>query len=411
MKAVILAAGYGKRMGGDTPKPLVELYGLPLVEHKIRKLDGYEIIVVYHDERIKDHIQKRFPRIKLVYNPYPEKENGYSLYCVKDLIEEGESFILLMADHYYDEGFYKDISSVNQTTVYVSAKCYQEDEATKVKVQGDKVTKIGKGIDDYDYFDTGFFVCSYETIVYAERAVSQREKVKLSDIMQLLADDGRLSYKVMDKFWIDIDTKEDLKKAEEFIKRSLIKPTDGIISRSLNRKISTRITPILLRYDFITPNRITVFVSLLGFLTSVLFYFKYYLLAGIMTQIVSIIDGCDGEVARIKNLSSRFGAAFDSVLDRYVDIFIISAIFLSVEKDILLSLSFILALTGSVLVSYVSHLSGLRPYLATRDIRLFLVMVFGILFSLSENMIYAFFAVIAVITHVSVIFTLLRLRS
>jgi len=154
MKAVILAAGYGKRMGGDTPKPLVELYGLPLIEHKIRKLDGYEIIVVYHDERIKDHIQKRFPRIKLVYNPYPERENGYSLYCVKDLIKEGESFILLMADHYYDEGFYRDINPINQTTVYVSAKCYQEDEATKVKVQGDKVIKIGKGIDDYDYFDT-----------------------------------------------------------------------------------------------------------------------------------------------------------------------------------------------------------------------------------------------------------------
>ncbi len=410
MKAVILAAGYGKRMGGDTPKPLVKLYGLPLIEHKIRRLKGYDIIVVYHDESVEKYLRKKFPDVKLVYNPYPERENGYSLYCVKNIINEGESFLLLMADHYYDEAFYSNVGKNKNTVVFVSERCYQEDEATKVKVEKEKVLKIGKSLNDYDYFDTGFFLCSYEVLIYAEKAVSMKKEVKLSDIMQLLADDRKLFYRVVNNFWIDIDTREDLKEAEFFIRKSLIKPTDGFISRYINRKISTRITPHILKYDFLTPNAVTIFVTFLGFLSSFLFLFKYSIAGGIMTQIVSIIDGCDGEIARVKNISSRYGAVLDSVLDRYVDIFILSGIYLSVEKSIILSISFILALAGSVLVSYISHLSGMRPYFATRDIRLFIIMIGGFFIYFNEHFVSVIFILIGFLTHLSVFYILQKIR-
>ena len=42
-------------------------------------------------------------------------------------------------------------------------------------------------------------------------------------------------------------------------------------------------------------------------------------LGGLIAQFASIIDGCDGENARLKFLKSDFGGWFDAVLDRYAD--------------------------------------------------------------------------------------------
>jgi CDP-L-myo-inositol myo-inositolphosphotransferase len=48
------------------------------------------------------------------------------------------------------------------------------------------------------------------------------------------------------------------------------------------------------------------------------------LLSGaVLAQIASIIDGCDGEIARLKYQSTAFGGWFDAVLDRYADAFLL----------------------------------------------------------------------------------------
>ncbi len=410
MKAVILAAGFGSRMGSGLPKPLVRLFGIPLIEHKILKLKGYKIAVVYHDERVAEFIREKYPNITLIHNPYPEKENGYSLYCAKDFIKEGENFILLMADHYYGDKFFSNIfEEENKNIIFVSSYCNDPDEATKVKVENERVVKIGKGLLDYDYFDTGFFICTREVFIYAEKLL-HREKIKLSDIMQEIANDRKLFYKVIDDFWIDIDTQEDLKTAEKLIRKSLIKKTDGFISKYINRQISTRITPFLTRFDFITPNFLTYLTAALGFFAGFLFLYKKYLLAGILTQVASVIDGCDGEIARLKNLSSKFGAVLDTVLDRYVDTFIIFAIFLSLEKNIALYIAFFLAITGSILVSYVSHLTGIRPYFATRDLRLFIIMLGAVLEEFIHGSMYITLWIIGIISHLAVLYSVLKVK-
>ena len=410
MKAVILAAGMGRRMGKSQPKPLVLLYGLPLIEHKIRKLKGFEIIVVYHDRRIKDYLNKKFPYVKTVYNPDPERENGFSLLCAKNFFKKGEKFVLLMADHFYDKGFYENIKEFPTTTLFVSKRCFQEDEATKVKVSGEKIIKIGKQLTDYDYFDTGFFVCDYAVFNYAEKLAKTSKKVYLSGVMQEVANDGKLGYFVIDKFWIDIDTENELKIAEKYIRSSLVKKTDGFISRYINRKISTRITPFLLGYDFITPNLLTVIISMLGVSAGVLMFFKQFLIGGLITQLVSILDGIDGEIARIKNISTRFGSVLDSVLDRYIDITVLSGIYLSGIKSFYADIFFIMSVTGSILVSYVSHLTGKRPFFATRDIRLFIIMVICLFsyFGICEP--FLIFPAIGIMTHTGVLYMIYKTK-
>jgi len=45
-----------------------------------------------------------------------------------------------------------------------------------------------------------------------------------------------------------------------------------------------------------------------------------------LAQLSSILDGCDGEIARLKLLGSKYGGWFDQVLDRYSDLFIITGL-------------------------------------------------------------------------------------
>jgi len=42
-----------------------------------------------------------------------------------------------------------------------------------------------------------------------------------------------------------------------------------------------------------------------------------------LAQISSIIDGCDGEIARLKFQTSEFGGWYDAILDRYADAFLL----------------------------------------------------------------------------------------
>jgi len=112
----------------------------------------------------------------------------------------------------------------------------------------------------------------------------------------------------------------------------------------------------------------------------------YLLLAagGILAQVSSVVDGCDGEVARLKFGASEFGGWFDAVLDRYADAFILLALtwhaLYTNPATICLAAGFA-AVTGSFLNSYTAdkydqlmleRVSG--AFRIGRDIRIFIVL-------------------------------------
>jgi 1L-myo-inositol 1-phosphate cytidylyltransferase / CDP-L-myo-inositol myo-inositolphosphotransferase len=95
------------------------------------------------------------------------------------------------------------------------------------------------------------------------------------------------------------------------------KPQDGFVSRFLNRPISRRITRFLLRFP-IHPNTCTVSIFVLPVIASVfLMRGDYVSVVGgaAIFQLFSILDGCDGEIARAKNLESKFGERLDYLCD------------------------------------------------------------------------------------------------
>ena len=95
------------------------------------------------------------------------------------------------------------------------------------------------------------------------------------------------------------------------------KPQDGFVSRFLNRPISRRITPFLLKFP-IHPSAWTISIFVLPLIACLFFVRGDYVsvvIGAAIFQAFSILDGCDGEIARAKNLESKFGERLDNFCD------------------------------------------------------------------------------------------------
>ena len=97
---------------------------------------------------------------------------------------------------------------------------------------------------------------------------------------------------------------------------------DGIVSRHLNRRLSRPLAAALAQTP-LTPNGATFLTLAFSLGMGALVALGQNLAGGIGIQLASIIDGVDGDLARLTGRSSRFGAALDAIADRYADAAII----------------------------------------------------------------------------------------
>lgn len=114
----------------------------------------------------------------------------------------------------------------------------------------------------------------------------------------------------------------------------------------------------------VTPNMITVVGLLLNILAAVIFVYgaergvrndhTYVAWAGFVILLAGLMDMIDGRLARLGNMSSRYGALFDSVLDRYSEMIMFLGIcyYLIAQHYFLSSLFAFIAMVGSIMVSY-----------------------------------------------------------
>jgi phosphatidylglycerophosphate synthase len=159
------------------------------------------------------------------------------------------------------------------------------------------------------------------------------------------------------------------KAVESALIRSLIKPTDGWVSRNLNRPISTSISRVL-AHTAITPNQFTIVTGLIGLSTAWFFAaggYWNYLIGGALFHLTSVLDGVDGELARLKFKSSPFGQWLDTLVDNlsYLAALggIITGIYLHGATDLvkwagLLSVVFALLALGSLYFYLLRFKSG-----------------------------------------------------
>jgi len=160
---------------------------------------------------------------------------------------------------------------------------------------------------------------------------------------------------------------------------------DGYVSKYLNRRISEPIARLLVKTP-VTPNQVTVAAFGIAVLSLVGFILGQNIVAGLLAQLSSIVDGIDGSLARLKGMFSTFGGFLDSVLDRYADILVILGLTLwSLANETYPGITVVgfLAVTGSVCISYTRALIGTNQHLfdhglqsvASRDIRLLVIAI------------------------------------
>ncbi len=116
--------------------------------------------------------------------------------------------------------------------------------------------------------------------------------------------------------WQRIHTEQERLAAERKLDRWLVKPTDGNFAR-FNRRISIPISRQLIRFP-ITPNMVSLFTLGVSFLAGLFFAMGGYrnmVLGALLGLFASILDGCDGEVARLKLQESEFGCWLETVCD------------------------------------------------------------------------------------------------
>jgi len=374
MKCLIIAAGEGSRLSnrGDS-KPLVPLLELPLIERvilnaKVAGIANFYIVTGYNGEKLRNHLdrfaQNRDLKITHLINHQWKKENGLSVLAAKK--EINENFILLMSDHIFDKSILEDLMQEKVTDGEIilavdynlKNKTVDVDDVTKVLVDNKgRIINIGKNIRKYNAYDTGIFLCSPAVFKTLEES-SSRGETSLSAGIKILAKQKKSRvFDIKGKYWIDVDDENAFKKAENILLANLKKVSDGPVSRYLNRPISIRISKYLLKKS-ITPNQISLFSFIFSTVGALFFFFGGYvnlLIGGILAQIASIIDGCDGEIARLKFQTSEFGGWYDAVLDRYADAFLLFgltyyAYFLG-ENLLYLFIGF-LAIIGSFVNSY-----------------------------------------------------------
>ena len=168
-------------------------------------------------------------------------------------------------------------------------------------------------------------------------------------------------------------------------------PYDGIVSRSINRRLSRPIARAL-AHTPATPNHVTVLSLAVAVGSLAAFVLGSPIAGGLLAQAGSIIDGVDGDLARITGAGSKFGAFFDAVVDRYSDALVLLGLTIWAASEsgggsLAWSAGFA-ALAGSFAVTYTRARvdesrrtmfdRGLTS-LASRDVRLLGVMVGAVL--------------------------------
>jgi CDP-L-myo-inositol myo-inositolphosphotransferase len=435
MKALIIAAGDGSRMGSYTknvPKHMIRLLGIPILERVILSareggIDDFLIVTGYLGDKIRDYFgngEQLGVRIEYIHNKDWQKPNGISVLKAKSKVNE--NFILLMGDHIFHPekliNFMRFELRENECALCVDKgieNVFDINDATKVYFRDGDVIDIGKGLKKFNAVDTGMFMCSPYLFSVLEKNIREG-KYSLTESIRTLAREGKMKAVVSNGGWVDIDTPEDLKLAEKRTLSSCGKLNDGPISKWVNRKISTRITKLLLNVN-VSPNAVSFISFLISILSGLLFMVGVYLfvlLGGIVAQLSSIIDGCDGEIARIKYRRSQYGGWLDACLDRYADAFIIFGMaygYWLLNFGGLVWIIAFAALIGTFMNSYtaVRYKSSFKKKTSSRlkirigrDVRLFIIMVGAILNQILPTLIF-----LALLTNTENIRRFIKMRG
>ncbi|MCD7785688.1 MAG: phosphocholine cytidylyltransferase family protein [Oscillospiraceae bacterium] len=230
-KALILAAGLGSRLAPITdncPKSLVPVNGKPILFKQIENLheNGItEITIIsgYKAEILENAVHDKWPEINIICSAdYATTNNMYSAYLGRTAVE-GEAFLMMNADVFYDASVIKALLSSDASNAIVTDIGRYLEESMKVIEESGRLVKISKAItqeealgasiDVYKFSAEGgkAFFDKCREYIEENKELKMWSEVALNDILP------SVEFKACPLVgrWLEIDNHDDLAEAEK----------------------------------------------------------------------------------------------------------------------------------------------------------------------------------------------------
>ncbi len=125
--------------------------------------------------------------------------------------------------------------------------------------------------------------------------------------------------------------------------------------KNLGRRIVDPITNAFIAMK-ITANTMTFIGLMLSIISGLFYALGYFIFGSIVLIIAGISDTFDGQIARKTNTVSKFGAFFDSTIDRFNEFAVLAGImyfYLNNNFDIIYVFAILFAIMFSIMISYI----------------------------------------------------------
>jgi len=283
-----------------------------------------------------------------------------------------------------------------------------------------RVQRVGRSLMGADGVLIGLAVAT-PTWARAADAEADAERAWLHALGALGAREPVASWPVRER-WQSVRRSEDLPRARREVLAGAARVSDGVIARHLNRPISMRITERLIAWP-VKPWQVSIASFAMTLVAGLSFAIGHATTGGLLAQCASVLDGVDGELARVRYQDSAFGGLYDALLDRVGEAAVIGGMtlyaWLMGAGALAVALGFA-ALAGNSLSMIVKEKYGTqfqRPWateregrwrwlLLGRDGRLFLALIAGL-----TGQVELVLAYIAVGTHVHAGARIVRIRA
>lgn len=229
MKAIILAAGMGRRIMDYTEKPkcLIKIGGMPLLQRYIEALSDKgikEIVIVlgYKKDMILELLNSINFKGKIIYNPSFTKGSILSLKAAKDELD-GE-IILMDSDVFFEKRVLEMfIRSPKKDLFLIDTTSKNEGEEYMLGIKDNKIVNMGRALKgEFDFLGewVGFLkICKDSAIMLKDLLENGfKEDMGYEEAISFLLDKVPFGYEFVDSLkWVEIDFKEDVTRARELV--------------------------------------------------------------------------------------------------------------------------------------------------------------------------------------------------